>query len=145
MDVAELRKRILRELEITGSLAGDRPAVDRRAAVEAAQQAYEKLLSGIVGPLLKQTASILKAESILCQVQTPADSARLSFDRSPEDFIEFTLDPAAPPHVVGRGSVRRKGGTLVEDRVIGVGKDISDINEDDVLAFLLPELRKILK
>ncbi len=41
--------------------------------------------------------------------------------------------------------MRRKGGTIVEDRIVGVGKTIEEINDEDVLAFLLPELRKLLK
>ena len=142
MDVAELRKRILREL--------DRPAPgqavgDRRATADAARAAFTRLLHGTLAPLVLQTASILKAEGELCQVHTPADYVRLAFDSSHEDFIEFRLDTTHPPHVIGRGSVRRKGGTIVEDRIVGVGKAVEDITEEDVLAFLLPELRKILK
>jgi hypothetical protein len=78
-------------------------------------------------------------------VHTPSDQARLAFDRSPEDFIEIMLDAATPPHVIGRGSARKKGGTLVEDRIIGVGKDVDEITDEDVVAYLLPELRRILK
>ena len=55
------------------------------------------------------------------------------------------LDTAPPAHVIGRGSMRRKGGTMVEDRIVGVGKSIDEITDEDVLAYLLPELRKILK
>jgi len=143
MDVAELRKRILREL--------DRPAVgasaggDRRASADSARTAFNRLLNGTIAPLLIQTASILKAEGELCQVHTPSDTARIAFDSSHEDFIEFMLDTTPPAHVIGRGSLRRKGGTMVEDRIVGVGKAIEDITDEDVLAFLLPELRKILK
>jgi hypothetical protein len=141
MDVAELRKRILRELDRSGGGAG----TDRRANADATRTAYTRLLNNTIAPLLIQTQSILKAEGWLCQVHTPSEAARLAFDRSPEDFIEFKLETAHPAHVIGRGSVRRKGGTMVEDRIVGVGKAIEDINDEDVLAYLLPELRKILK
>jgi hypothetical protein len=50
-----------------------------------------------------------------------------------------------PPHIIGRSSARKKGGTIVEDRIIGVGKEVDEITDEDVVAYLLPELRKILK
>ena len=143
MDVAVLRKRILRELDRPAG--GPTPGGDRRAAADAARTAFTRLLNGTIAPLLIQAASILKAEGELCQVHTPSDTARIAFNSSHEDFIEFMLDTTPPAHVIGRASVRRKGGTLVEDRIVGVGKSIDEITDDDVLAFLLPELRKILK
>ena len=143
MDVAELRKRILRELDRPAG--GERSGGDRRASADSARVQFNRLLNGTIAPLLIQTASILKAEGELCQVHTPSDTARIAFDSSHEDFIEFMLDTAPPAHVIGRGSVRRKGGTMVEDRIVGVGKSIEEITDEDVLAFLLPELRKILK
>nr|MBP6715384.1 hypothetical protein [Acidobacteriota bacterium]MBP8274371.1 hypothetical protein [Acidobacteriota bacterium] len=120
-------------------------AGDRRASADSSRVAFARLLSGTIAPLLIQTASILKAEGELCQVHTPSDSAKIVFNSSHEDFIEFMLDTAPPAHVIGRGSARRKGGTMVEDRIVGVGKPIDEINDEDVLAYLLPELRKILK
>jgi len=143
MDVAELRKRILRELDRPAG--GDRAGGDRRVSADSARVAFNRLLNGTIAPLLIQTASILKAEGELCQVHTPSDTARIAFNSSHEDFIEFMLDTTPPAHVIGRGSVRRKGGTMVEDRIVGVGKAIEEITDEDVLAFLLPELRKILK
>ena len=143
MDVAELRKRILREIDRPG--AGQAAGGDRRASADSARVQFNRLLNGTIAPLLIQTASILKAEGELCQVHTPSDTARIAFDSSHEDFIEFMLDTTPPAHVIGRGSVRRKGGTMVEDRIVGVGKGIDEITDEDVLAFLLPELRKILK
>ncbi len=143
MDVAELRKRILRELD--RSAGGERAGGERRVSADAARVSFNRLLNGTIAPMLLQTASILKAEGELCQVHTPSDTARLAFDSSHEDFIEFMLDTTPPAHVIGRCSVRRKGGTMVEDRIVGVGKTIEEITDEDVLAFLLPELRKILK
>ena len=142
MDVAELRKRIARELDrpVPGATGGD-----RRTSSDSARTAFNRLLSGTIAPLLIQTASILKAEGELCQVHTPSDTARIAFNSSHEDFIEFMLDTTPPAHVIGRSSLRRKGGTTVEDRIIGVGKPIDEINDEDLLAFLLPEIRKALK
>ena len=143
MDVAALRKRILRELDRPGTVKPS--SADRRATGDTARQQFARLLDTTIVPLLKQTADILKAEGALCQLHTPSDMVKLAFDRSPEDFVEIMLDTAMPPHVIGRSSVRKKGGTLVEDRIIGVGKEVEEINDEDVVGYLLPELRKILK
>jgi hypothetical protein len=143
MDVAALRKRILRELDRPGAVKAT--AADRRASGDTARQQFARLLDTTIVPLLKQSADILKAEGALCHLHTPSDMVKLAFDRSPEDFVEIMLDTAMPPHVIGRSSVRKKGGTLVEDRIIGVGKEIDEINDEDVVGYLLPELRKIFK
>ncbi|TAK10643.1 MAG: hypothetical protein EPO35_13350 [Acidobacteria bacterium] len=143
MDVAALRKRILRELDRPGAVKPT--SAERRASGDTARQQFARLLDTAIVPLLKQTADILKAEGALCRVHTPSDHAKLAFDRSAEEFIEFMLDTTVPPHVIGRSSARRKGATLVEDRIIGVGKEIDEITDEDVVAYLLPELRKILK
>jgi hypothetical protein len=144
MDVAALRKRILRELDRPGAVKAS--AADRRATGDTARQQFARLLDTTIVPLLKQTADILKAEGSLCRLHTPSDMVKLAFERSPEDFVEIMLDTATPPHVIGRSSVRnKKSGTLVEDRIIGVGKEIDEINDEDVVGYLLPELRKILK
>jgi hypothetical protein len=143
MDVAALRKRILRELDRPGAVKAT--AGDRRATGDTARQQFARLLDTTIVPLLKQSADILKAEGALCRLHTPSDMVKLAFERSPEDFVEIMLDTAMPPHVIGRSSVRKKGGTLVEDRIIGVGKEIDEINDEDVVGYLLPELRKIFK
>ena len=106
MDVAELRKRILRELD--RPVGGDRTGADRRASADSARVQFNRILNGTIAPLLIQTASILKAEGELCQVHTPSDTAKIAFDSSHEDFIEFMLDTTPPAHIIGRGSVRRK-------------------------------------
>src|SRR3982751_1724432 len=131
MDVAALRKRILRELDRPGAVKAT--AADRRASGDTARQQFARLLDTTIVPLLKQSADILKAEGALCGLHTPSDMVKLAFERSPEDFVEIMLDTAMPPHVIGRSSVRRKGGTLVEDRIIGVGKEIDEINDEDVV------------
>jgi hypothetical protein len=140
MDVAALRKRMLRELDRPGATAAE-----RRVSGDTARQQFARLLDTTIVPLLKQTADILKAEGSLCRVHTPSDHAQLAFDRSSEDFVEIMLDTAMPPHVIGRSSARKRGGTVVEDRIIGVGKEIDEISDEDVVGYLLPELRKILK
>jgi hypothetical protein len=147
MDVAELRKRIMRELERPGHVPV-KPAEsgDRRATADRARRDFERLLDVTIVPILKQTADILRAEGSPCKVHTPSDAARLAFDKSSEDFVEFMLDTTPPPHVIGRSSAKhKKAGTLVEDRIVGVGRDVDEITDEDIVAFLLPAIARIVK
>jgi len=50
-----------------------------------------------------------------------------------------------PPHVVGRTSVvRGSRGVVVEERPIARLKAIREITEEDVVAYLLPEIRRLI-
>ena len=139
MDVSDLRRRIRREIELAKEDAGER----RRAADEG-KAAYERVLNTVVVPLLKQVVTILRAEGWGYQTFTPAGSARLVSDRSPEDFIEFDLDTSDGAHLAGRVSVTRgRRGVLVDEQVIAPEKALAEATEDDILAFLLPAIRRL--
>ena len=43
------------------------------------------------------------------------------------------------------GGMRRKGGIEVQERIVGAGRAVEDLTEEDVLAYLLPELSLILR
>jgi hypothetical protein len=140
MDVAELRKRIRRELE----RARQDPSV-RRQDVDAAHAAFDTVLARTIVPLLQQTASILKAEGVGCHTFTPAGSARLSTDHGSFNFVEFELDPTAqPPRILGRFSLNReKDGVLVEEHAIAAFKSFDQVGDEDILEFLLPAVRRL--
>jgi hypothetical protein len=140
MDVAELRKRIRRELE--------RAKLDpsaRRQDVDAAHAAFDTLLERTIVPLLQQTSQVLKSEGLGCHTFTPAGSARLALDRGSFNFVEFELDPTAqPPHMIGRLSVdREKDGVVVEEHPVASFKPLDQVSDDDILAFLLPAVRRL--
>jgi hypothetical protein len=139
MDVSDLRKRILRALE-----EGRRDATARRSAVDAARGDFATFLETIAVPLMHQAASVLKSEGLLFSVHTPAESARLANDRSPETYLEFVLDVAGPhPRIVGRVSVARgREGVIVEEREVAA-KAVGDVREDDVAKFLVSEVSRL--
>ena len=146
MDVSDLRQRILRALDQSRSESPKRPedAANRRAELDAAKRAYDGFLANIAVPLLKQAQAILKAEGRLFSVHSPADSARLISDASPTTFLEFVLESSGPrPQVVGRISHGRKRIT-VEERPLADGKAVQDIGEDDVAAFLVAEIPRLV-
>ena len=142
MDVSELRKRILRAID-----DARKDASDRRVVVDEASKAYATFLSQIAVPLLRQSAIVLNATGAQFVVHTPAGTARLASERSPDTFVEFELDAARPnPEVIGRISLARGGrqGQLIEERPVVPSKAVDKLTEDDVSAFLVAEIPKLV-
>ncbi|MSO48653.1 MAG: hypothetical protein EXQ49_01925 [Acidobacteria bacterium] len=140
MEVAELRQQILREIE--RAQAG---AIERRQSGDAAHAAYAKFIVEVAGPLVVQTVQILRAERLPFQAQTPADSVRIASESSADDFIEFVLDTSVrPPRVMGRSSatVGRRN-VVVEEVPIAPGKAIADLQDVDLLPFLIPAIGRL--
>ena len=141
MEVAELRRQILREIETAQA-----KAVERRKSADAAQGAYAKFIVEVAGPLIVQTAHILRAEHLPFQAQTPAGAARIASETSKDDFIEFVLDTSVrPPRVLGRSSVAiGRHNVVVEEVPIAPGTPISELKDTDLLSFLLPAIGRLI-
>jgi hypothetical protein len=141
MDVSELRKKILRALD-----DARQDAATRRQAVDEAGRAYDTFLGEIAGPVMRQAASVLKAEGHVFAVETPADSVRIVSAGSPETFIELTLDTSGSvPVVLGRVSVARgKRGLIVTERPIATDKPVVALTDEDLSAFLVTEIPKLI-
>ena len=141
MDTGDLRKRILRALD-----EAKNDAAFRRTEKDAAHRAYETFLETIAVPLLKQAQSVLKAERQLFTVNAPAGGAKLVSDSSAETFIEFLLDSSGPrPQVVGRVSrARGRQRVEVDERPVVAQKAIEDLTEEDLAAFLVGEIPKLV-
>ena len=141
MDVADLRKRILRALD-----EARREAATRRQAADLAAVAYEAFLSQVAVPLMQQAAQVLRADGHGFAVHTPASTVRLVSDASASTFIELTLDTSgAQSEVLGRVSLTRgRHGQVVAERPLASGEPIAELTEDDVSAFLIAEIPKLL-
>jgi hypothetical protein len=140
MEVAELRRQILREIE-----SAQAKAVERRKSGDAAHTAFAKFIVEIAGPLVVQTVHILRAEGLPFQAQTPADAARIASNTSPDDFVEFVLDTSVrPPRVIGRSSVAvTRHNVVVEEVPIAPGTPISELKDTDLLPFLIPAIGRL--
>jgi hypothetical protein len=141
MDTSELRKRILRALDDARQQASV-----RRQVVDQATKAYDSFLAETAAPVMRQAANVLTSEGHLFTVETPAGRARIVSARSPETFIELSLDTAGDGGVVlGRVSLSRgRHGLVVEERPIGGGKPVAALTEDDLSAFLVSEIPKLI-
>jgi hypothetical protein len=136
MEVSLVRKRVLEGIE-----RARQAAAGRRAANEAARQAWDQVLERVAVPLVRQVAQVLKASGYGFQVFTPAGAVRLSSERSSEDYIELALDTSgAIPEVVGRISRVRGREHVEEARVVGRGGPIESLDEEQLLEFLLGAL-----
>lgn len=141
MDVSELRKRILRALD-----DARKQAVARRSEVDEASKAFESFLEAIAVPLMRQAASVLNANGNSFSVQTPAQSVRLVSDGSSQTFVELALDTSGPQsQVIGRVSLARgRQALVVEERPIALDKQVSALTDEDVSAFLVSEIPKLV-
>jgi hypothetical protein len=140
MDVSDLRKRILRALD-----EARKESQSRRVAVDESTKAFAAVRDRAVS-LLRQAQAVLRAEGHLFTMNAPVDGARLVSDASPQTFIEFTLDTGgAMPCVLGRVSLARgRQGVIVEERPVAPGKPVADVTEDDISAFLVGEIPKLI-
>jgi hypothetical protein len=141
MDVSELRKRILRAID-----EARKDAADRRTIVDDSAKAYATFLDTIAVPLLRQAAQVLNADNHVFIVHTPAASARLASEKSPQTFLEVELDVSgAEPAVIGRVSVTRgRQGLVIEERPIAPNTPVAKVTEEDVSAFLVAEVPKLV-
>ena len=141
MEISEVRRRLKGAIE-----KARRESAERRARTDTAARDYETFLSQRASPLFHQFAAALTAEGHPFKVFSPAASIRLAADRSPEEFIELSLDDTSdPPAVVGR-TTRGRGRRMVSsERAIKDGASIADLTDEDVLAFLLDEIARLIE
>jgi len=135
VDIPDVRRRLRQALE-----RAKHDAAARRALVDAAGRDYERFLTEVAEPVFRVFAGAIKAEGHPFHIATPAGSLRLESERSHEDFIELALDTTDAPIVVGRVSRGRGRRMVTAERPVRDGAAVSDLTEEDVLAFLVREI-----
>ena len=140
MDIPEVRRRVRAAIE-----QARHDAVARRERSDAAARAYDEFLVARAIPALNTVAAALVAEGHRFKIFTPAGSVRLSSERSPDDFVELTLDASEdPPVVLGRSSMSRGRRSLTKERQLRAAA-IGDLTDEDVVSFVLTELVQMLE
>lgn len=140
METSIVRKRVNDTIELAR-----REAAERRTRTDAAARDYARLLDDIAIPLFRQVAASLKASGFTFTVFTPGGSVRLMSDRTAEDFIELTLDTTGDrPRVMGRTSHAR-GRRVIESERPVVDDDVANIDENDVLEYVVKELKAFVE
>ena len=136
IEPSELRRRLRSAIEQSRS-----NAAARRERSEAAARDYEHFLEKVAVPVVQQFANVLSGEGHQFHVATPAESVRLTAAGSAEDYIEILLDTTEdPPEVVGRISRGRGRRMVTSERPVRERTAVAELNEEDVLAFLLTEI-----
>jgi|SRR5687767_11183251 hypothetical protein len=136
MEISEIRRRLRSAID-----EARRDATARRARSDAAVRDYDTFLSVVAVPVVQQMASALSGEGHHFSVGTPAGSVRLTAANAPEDYIEIALDTSEdPPEVVGRTSRGRGRRMITSERPVRDRTAVAELNEEDVLAFLLTEI-----
>jgi hypothetical protein len=141
MEISKVRQRVLDTMD-----RARRAAAERRARTDQASREYDQFLEQVAVPLFRQIANVLRAEGHHFTVFTPSGSVRLMSDRSADDYIELTLDTAADvPQVTGHSSRSRGRHVLESERPLNSASPISELTDDDVLAFVLKELERFVE
>lgn len=140
MEVSEVKRRLSETVE-----RAKRQAADRRARSDEAARDYEVFLSDVAIPLVRQVANALKVQGFPFGVFTPGGSVRLMSEKSSHDYIELFLDTSGDePAVIGHSRRSRGRRVLETERPIAAGP-ISNLTEEQVLAFLLKELEPFVE
>lgn len=141
MEISEVRRRLLLAID-----QAKREGAARRARLDAATRAYEAFLTRVATPVLRMMAGALAAEGRPFKMFSPAGSLRLASVRSPDDFIELTLDTSAdPPVVLGRVNTGRGRRVVTSERPVREGVAVDQLTDEDVLRFLLEGLKPFLE
>ena len=109
--------------------------------VAEASKTFDTFLVQTATPLMRMIVSTLRSEGYPWTVSTPVGSVRMSSDSSREDSIEFVLDTEVdPPQVIGRVHRARGSRTRTEDLPVKAGARPDQIDDDQVLQFLITAL-----
>lgn len=134
-DAARVRLEVLRALD-----AARRDAAARRAALEAAREAYERFLAERAIPIFRTVASVLKAEGLPFEVTMPRGSVRLVAEGHRENVVELEFDPDVdPPHVVLRTTWTRGSRTQRFERALAAVA-LDRVADEDLVRALMAEL-----
>jgi len=135
VEIPEIRRRVRQAIE-----QARQTAATRREQTAAAERDYARFLSEVAEPVFRVFAAAIKAEGYAFLIATPSGGLRLESERSREDAIEIALDTAEAPVVMGRATRGRGRRMVATERPLREGAAVSDLTEEDVLAFLLAEI-----
>jgi len=134
MEPSVLRKRVRESID-----SARQAAAARRAANEAASQAWQAARETVVVPAWQQTVQVLRSEGYLLQVSTPAGTVHVTLEKSPQDGVELLLETGSQGPVLLLRVTRRHGREVTSDeRVAVTGTEaIAAISDEQACTLLL--------
>jgi hypothetical protein len=138
MDVAFIRKRLKQEVE-----QARRTAAERRERAKTTNRAYDQFLAEVAVPVFRQMATVLRAEGIPFDVQTPSGGVRLVSDRNRDEGIGLELDATQDPPQVVMSSIRTWGSRVLQNErsISNRDKPVERLTDEDLFERLLEEIR----
>jgi hypothetical protein len=141
MDIPDIRRRVRAAID-----QARRDAAGRRERSDAASRAYDQFLATCAVPAFNTLAAALVAEGHRFKVFTPAGSVRLASERSPDDYLEITLDSSEdPPVVLGRTSLSRGRRAMTRERPVREGAAPDVLTDEDVVTFAVSEVTSLIE
>jgi hypothetical protein len=140
METSDVKRRVVDAID-----RAKRATQARRLRADAASKEFEIFLERIAVPLCKQLAGALKAEKYSFVTFTPSGAVRLASERSPDDYIELTLDTQGEEPLVIGHTRRGRGRRIMETERPLRHCPVRDLTEEDVLDFLLKELEPFVE
>jgi hypothetical protein len=140
MEISDIKRRVVETID-----RSRRNAAERRTRNDRAAREYDALLAQTAVPVFKQVANVLRAEGYTFTVSTPGGTAgvRMTSDRSPEDYIELSLETSGDTPVVVGHTARSRGRRIIEsEQTIGAP---GTLTENDVLSFVLKALEPLVE
>lgn len=136
MEVSDVRRRIRNAVD-----AARTRSAERRVRTDEAARAYDVFLDTIAVPAFHVVANALTGEGHRFNVTTPGRTARLSAERSTEDFIELALETDRdPPAVIIRASRGRGRRMITAERTLREDLPIGELSDEDVIAALIDDV-----
>lgn len=136
MEVSDVRRRIRNAID-----AARTRSAERRLRTDDAARAFDQFLDAVAVPAFHVVANALTGEGHRFNVTTPGRTARLSPERTSEDFIELALDTDRDrPGVVLRASRGRGRRMISTEHSLREDLPIGELAEDDVIAALIDEV-----
>lgn len=136
MEPSDVRRRLRGAIE-----QAKRHAADRRAVADEASRVWAERLPTAVVPAFHALQNVLNGEGYRVSVSTPGETARLSLERSAEEFVEMALDTERePPAVVVRSTRGRGRRVISSERVVAEGPEIAELDQDVVTDVIIEEI-----
>ena len=109
METSDVKRRVVEAID-----RAKRATQVRRVRADEASKEFDTFLERIAVPLCKQLAGALKAEGYSFVTFTPSGAVRLASERSPEDYVELTLDTQGDEPLVIGHTRRGRGRRIIE-------------------------------
>lgn len=140
-EVGEVRKQLRHAID-THKRAG----AARRAESDQATKQFSTWMQLVGEPLCREFTAALRGEGYQFRLQTPQGVARISSERSPDDFLELTFDSRRTPvALVLSRSYTRGSKTFTDERVLCEGACIEAVEPQQLLAALVDDVLPLIE